>query len=98
MQALKEVDISVSLTLAQNGIEALTQLNKMERLPDLIFMDINMPFMNGFECLAQLKKQIHFENIPVVILSTSDNPDEAEHAIALGAGFFLKKTLRFFFD
>jgi CheY-like chemotaxis protein len=61
IEALKEIDNSISLNLAENGVEALTKLNKMETLPDLIFMDINMPFMNGFECLTQLRKQIRFK-------------------------------------
>ena len=91
VEALKEIDDSLSLKRAQNGAEALTQLNKMEPLPDLIFMDINTPFMNGFDCLIQLKKQTRFEKIPVVILTTSNNPVEAEHALVLGASFFLKK-------
>ena len=58
-------------------------------------MDINMPLMNGFECLTQLKKQIRLRNIPVVILTTSNNLVEVERASVLGANFFLRKPSLF---
>jgi CheY-like chemotaxis protein len=67
----------------------------MHVLPDLIFMDINMPLMNGFECLTQLKRKIRFTNIPVVILTTSNNRSQKELAKELGANFFLSKLSDF---
>jgi CheY-like chemotaxis protein len=67
----------------------------MNPLPDVIFMDINMPLMNGFECLALLKKHTRLKTIPVVILTTSNSLAEAEVARVLGAIFFLTKPPNF---
>jgi CheY-like chemotaxis protein len=95
MEAVNEIDNSICLRIANNGVEALAQLNGMYELPDLIFLDINMPLMNGFECLTQLKKQNRFKTIPVIILSTSNNSAETELARMLGAFFFLYKPSEF---
>jgi len=80
IEAVKEIDNFICIYVANNGVEALAKLNNMLVLPDLIFMDINMPLMNGFECLTQLKRKIRFKNIPVVILTTSNNRSEKELA------------------
>ena len=95
IEAIKKIDTSIVLNISKNGVEALTKLNNMDELPDVIFMDINMPLMNGFACLTELKKQIRFKTIPVVILSTTNNPAEAELAVMLGASFFLSKPSHF---
>ena len=93
--AVEEIDNSICLNYAKNGVEALTKLSNMHTLPDLVFMDINMPLMNGFECLSHLKKHIRFKNIPVVILTSTNNPTEEELAQMLGANFFLLKSFNF---
>jgi CheY-like chemotaxis protein len=91
IEAIEDIDKSICISMAQNGREAVDQLHNINPLPDLIFMDINMPFMNGFECLTLLKKHIRLKSIPVVILTTSNNPADAEVARGLGAIFFLRK-------
>jgi len=58
-------------------------------------MDINMPGMNGFECLKRLKEHSDFKNIPVVILSAFSDYGEQELAYSLGASFFLCKLSDF---
>ena len=61
-------------------------------LPDYIFLDINMPRMNGRECLAELKKDIRLKNIPVIIYSTSTHSEDVELSIQLGAAYYLSKS------
>jgi CheY-like chemotaxis protein len=95
IEAIKEIDESICIYMAKNGREALDQLNNINPLPDVIFMDINMPLMNGFECLTLLRKHVRLKTIPVVILTTSNNHAEAEVARALGAIFFLSKPSNF---
>ncbi len=56
---------------AENGVDALEQLRKAEQLPDFIFLDLNMPKMDGRECLKELKKDKTLKKIPVIIYSTS---------------------------
>jgi CheY-like chemotaxis protein len=61
--------------------------------PDIIFLDLNMPGMSGWQCLSKLKNDIKFNTIPVIMYSTSSNPREKEIAVELGAlGFLTKPT------
>lgn len=70
--ALSETDNSVDYLSAFNGVEALEKLNSQTiPIPDLIFMDVNMPKMNGIDCLKEIKKSDDFKNIPVMMYSTS---------------------------
>src|ERR1700761_8135544 len=69
--ALKTIATDITLKIAGNGVEALDLLCNSTVLPDLIFMDLNMPLRNGYECLGDIKKNERLKNIPVVIFSTS---------------------------
>ena len=55
-EALDELAITVQLTAVQNGEELMQLLNKAEILPDLMFLDLNMPRKNGMECLFAIKQ------------------------------------------
>ncbi|MBF4516977.1 response regulator [Flavobacterium sp. ANB] len=70
LEALKEVS-TAAYTAIHNPVQALGQLINKEIRPDLIFLDINMPVMNGMELLAEIKKNEPLKNIPVIIFSTS---------------------------
>ena len=89
-EVLSEVDSSVKYTYAMDGPEALTLLEK-EYIPSIIFLDINMPGMNGWQCLTKLKANDRFKNIPVVMYSTSSYQHEIEKAFELGALAFFTK-------
>lgn len=91
VDAIKELIPTVECSFACNGIEALEYLEKVPPLPSLIFLDLNMPFMNGFECLAELKRKNEYDEIPVIIFSTSNNPIDKERIIAMGVKVFLTK-------
>jgi CheY-like chemotaxis protein len=95
LDALKEIDRSISCRVAENGKEALNDLKRLTELPDLIFLDLNMPLMNGFECLGKLKKDKRLRDVPVVIFTTSKNPADAEATHQLGANVFFSKPSRF---
>jgi CheY-like chemotaxis protein len=91
-EAVREIDpASVCLT-AYNGEDALLKLrNAIKNLPDFIFLDLNMPRMDGKGCLAELKKDRNLKNIPVIIYSTSSAPEDIEETRSLGASYFLTK-------
>jgi len=90
-EAIEELHISVKLHTAANGLEAITALTQATQLPDLIIMDINMPCMNGMDCLQMLKTQPRFQSVPVVIFTTSQNPSDKQKSLALGAAHFCVK-------
>jgi len=91
----KDVVESINPTLhcatAINGKIALEKLKVSTSLPDLIFLDLNMPVMNGFEFLIQFKKENAFNKVPIGIFSTSNSIRDKELAKDLGARFFITK-------
>lgn len=93
--ALAEVAESVVFTTANNGEEALLHLNGSDTHPDIIFLDINMPILNGFDTLVEIKKQQRLSHIPVFIYSTSVRPEDIERARQLGAVNCIKKPSGF---
>jgi len=75
--------------LASSCGEAFKQLEQVT--PDLIFVDLNMPVMNGFECLAYLKKKSELRDIPVIIFTTSKSLNDINRTKQLGASWFMTK-------
>ncbi len=91
-EILSEIDASIIFHRSWSGHEVLDILNdKSLRHPDIIFMDINMPGMNGWQCLAKLKSNEAHKHIPVIMYSTSSHQRDAEIALDLGALGFLTK-------
>jgi CheY-like chemotaxis protein len=90
-EALREIDPSVICLTAGSGMEALSLLQKQTRLPDYIFLDINMPMMDGKQCLKALKSISEYEAIPVIMYSTSTDSREIRECYKLGAEDFLIK-------
>ncbi|MCF2493186.1 response regulator [Dyadobacter chenhuakuii] len=76
---------------AKDGIQALEKLEQPAFSPDVIFIDINMPRMNGMEFLAEMKKRPSLIHIPAVMYSTSDEKAIVQQCKALGASGLIKK-------
>jgi CheY-like chemotaxis protein len=82
----------------ENGEQAITHLERLEDmsgLPSLIVLDLNMPIMNGTQALRILKRDSRFKQIPVIILSTSENDDEKRKCLSYGAVDYLVKPMTF---
>ena len=91
-EAVREIDSTSVCVTAENGEDALVKLRKgLKKLPDLIFLDLNMPRMDGKHCLAELKKDPKLKAIPVIIYTTSSSPEDQEETRLLGASYFLTK-------
>jgi CheY-like chemotaxis protein len=90
-EAIENVAPTIAIEAAFDGKEALMKLESMDTLPDLIFLDVNMPLMDGFECLTKLKLQEKFSSIPIIIYSTSASIKTVQIAEMLGANAFLTK-------
>ena len=95
MDAISNIDSSLHCEVANNGIEAIDHLKTIPPPPSVIFLDLNMPMMNGYECLEKIKQLPEFKEIPVVIFTTSSNPKDKEITKKLGAKIFLTKTSDF---
>jgi CheY-like chemotaxis protein len=81
---------------ALNGKRAVAALAKKElAVPDLIFLDINMPMMNGWQFISFLKQQEEYREIPVIMYSTSSHPEDLEKARQAGAFCFFSKPHNF---
>jgi CheY-like chemotaxis protein len=93
VDALLEVDPSVILTQAEDGQQLMDILGTIEDpLPEILFLDINMPGKTGFECLEEIrKKEGSLKEINIIILSTSNDPQDIEKALELGASFYAVK-------
>lgn len=96
MEALHEVDEKAQLTISHNGARLMEALGKSEPpQPEIIFLDLNMPLKNGFECLREIRETPKLSSIPVVIYSTSSNPDIVEQTYQNGANFYICKPNSF---
>lgn len=94
IEALKANDSSIKCVVAHHGKEAMDILDS-GLLPDLIFLDINMPVISGKAILAEIRKHKMLEAIPVIMYSTSVNQAEASEYLRIGANRFLIKPNRF---
>lgn len=91
-EVLREVNSSIDFISAENGHEALNILKlKNDSLPDIIFLDLNMPRMDGKECLAELKKDEQLRHIPVIMYTTSSQSKDIEETMLRGAICFITK-------
>ena len=89
-EVLKEIDGEIKYTYAIEGPEAFKMLEKGYN-PTIIFLDINMPGMSGWQCLAKLKANENYNHIPVIMYSTSSYQHEIDKAFELGALAFFTK-------
>ena len=90
-EVLQQINSSVNCINARNGAEALQLLEDLITLPDYIFLDINMPAMDGKACLKHIKRDDRFKSIPVIIYTTSNNAKDKELCQQLGAANYLQK-------
>jgi CheY-like chemotaxis protein len=96
MSAVNEIDSSIKCVSIDNCEEAIEKLKTDKyNLPDIIFLDLNMPRLNGRQCLAELRKLAHLKDVPVVIYSTSSLKKDIEETKSLGANMFLTKPSKF---
>ena len=87
------VDNSIRLINVRDGQEALEFLRNAVILPNIIFLDINMPVMDGVTCLRHIKANRKLKAIPVVIYSTDISPEAAKLCNQLGVLACLQKPV-----
>jgi CheY-like chemotaxis protein len=92
--ALKEIQPLARCAFADDGIVALEKLRTdTSFLPQVIFIDINMPRMNGIQCLREIKRSSRLHHIPAFMYSTSAESSIVEECLKIGASGFIKKEI-----
>ena len=89
-EVLKELAPDIIYHEATNGEDALSKLGG-NMIPDLIFLDLNMPRVDGKQFLAEVRHLEHLKNIPVIIYTTSSHEKDKKETRELGASYFLTK-------
>ena len=95
-EALKALPISTNITIVKDGEELMSYLSENEeRLPNVLFLDINMPRKNGFECLAEIKQSEKLKDLPVIMFSTSNSKEKITALFKNGAHIYVHKPSDF---
>src|SRR5687767_11664148 len=91
-KALEAIPASTHLTTVENGEKLMTYLSENSgKLPDVIFLDLNMPRKNGSECLSEIRQDPKLKQVPVVIYSTSLDDAIADELFEKGAHYYIRK-------
>jgi len=93
-EALQGFLMQTSLTSVNDGEELMQHLT-INKLPDVLFLDLNMPRKNGFECLSEIKLSKKLELLPVIMYSTSLEQEAVNQLYKNGAHYFIRKPSEF---
>ncbi len=93
-EAIKGVNATVEVRFAENGLEALNLLDTIKNtpaeLPCLIILDINMPYLDGRETFRRIRNHTQLQSIPIVVFTSSANPNDRALFNELGIEFITK--------
>jgi CheY-like chemotaxis protein len=92
---LSELNQDIKVDVATDENELMKILKQVSTLPEMIFLDLNIPNKNGFECLSEIKSNEKWNSIKIVILSTSSQPQQIETAYKGGADLYLAKPVSY---
>ena len=94
--AFGELRINTKVNTFNDGVELMDYLNAPDSiLPNVLFLDLNMPKKNGIECLYEIKKAARFNDIAIAIFSTSSSEEHIEETFVQGANIYIKKPSDF---
>lgn len=92
-EAIDELSLPVKLVTVNDGVELMgfLEINTADNLPDILFLDLNMPRKNGYECLAEIKAIEELKELPVIIFSTSLDIEIVNTMYDKGALYYIRK-------
>lgn len=94
--AFDELKINTRVSTYNDGVELMDYLNAEDAiLPDILFLDLNMPRKSGKECLIEIRDNEKFKNIAIAIYSTSSSEEDIEETFVQGANIYIKKPSDF---
>jgi CheY-like chemotaxis protein len=94
--AIPEGEATIHFDVARDGEEALLFLKRWEQgtpTPIVILLDLNLPKLSGLEVLNVLKTHPRYKILPIVVLTSSNLPDDIQKAYALGANSYILKSI-----
>ena len=94
-EALQKIDFPIQLKTVHDGDMLLSYLNKVSPLPDILFLDLNMPKKNGFMCLQEVRKNPDWSTLFIVMYSTYLDNQLIETLADSGANHFIQKPAKF---
>jgi len=92
-EAFHEINSEIRVRFVSNGNQLMQLLKNF--LPDLIFLDLEMPYKNGLECLVELRNNPALNKLPVIVLSSTMRPANIQTSYEMGANLFLHKSSRY---
>jgi len=90
-EALDQIDAKIELSVFDCGKAIIDELQTNGKKPDLIFLDLYMPFMDGEECLKKIREKYSSDTISIVMYSTEFDIDRIEQLMSFGANKYLRK-------
>ena len=94
--AFDELNMNTKVNTFNDGVELMNYLNSENAmLPQVLFLDLNMPKKNGIECLNEIKANSNMNDIAIAIYSTSASEEDIEETFVLGANIYIKKPSSF---
>lgn len=91
-EALQEMKVRTKVTLLNDGLQLMNYLNQPgNKMPNVVFLDLNMPKKSGMDCLIEIRKNSRLRDLAVAIYSTSSSEEYIEEAFVKGANIYIKK-------
>ena len=95
-EALEELPVTVNLTIVHDGEQLLNLLSQEGNIiPDVLFLDLNMPRKNGFAALGQIKRDDKLLELPVIVYSTANDPARIKMVFRDAAHYYIRKPAKF---
>ena len=95
-EAIEELPFATSLAIVHDGDQLMEHLeNVSAQLPHVLFLDLNMPRKNGFECLEEIKKHAILKHLPIIVYSTSYDIEKINQLYKTGANHYICKPTDF---
>ncbi|GGW34610.1 response regulator [Arenibacter certesii] len=95
-EAIEEIKIKTKLSLFKNGQELMDYLTLPNIiLPEIVFLDLNMPIKNGMQCLSEIRNHDKLKDLLVAIYSTSSSEEDIEETFVNGANIYINKPNSF---
>ncbi|MBK7305484.1 MAG: response regulator [Saprospiraceae bacterium] len=95
-EALEELPVSAHLTTVYNGEQVMEEITKKgKKLPDVLFLDLNMPRKDGFASLGEIKRSTFLQDLPVIIFSTTSELESVKRVFRDAAHYYICKPVDF---